>query len=83
MEPDTHRNPLTDTPFLGVQKLGIRDTALKTFVANSTAAFPNVSYLVLRSQEVGFTCDISYNTALIDDARDHNIAHSSVHCHFR
>ncbi|KAM5543925.1 hypothetical protein V8D89_002542 [Ganoderma adspersum] len=72
-ELDIHRSPRTDTPFLGVQKLGIRDTALRTFVANATAAFPNVSYLVLRSQEMGFIRDISYNAALIDDAREHNL----------
>ena len=73
-ELDIHRSPRTDTPFLAVQKLGIRDTARTTFVANATAAFTNVSHLVLRSQEMGFIRDISYNTALIEDARDHNVA---------
>ncbi|PIL27050.1 hypothetical protein GSI_10189 [Ganoderma sinense ZZ0214-1] len=68
-ELDIHRSPRTDTPFPGVQKLGIRDTALSTFVVNATSAFPNVSHLVLRRQDMGFTRNVSYNKELLDDAR--------------
>ncbi|PIL27051.1 hypothetical protein GSI_10190 [Ganoderma sinense ZZ0214-1] len=73
-ELDIHRSPPIDTPFLGVQKLGIRDTALSTFVANATAAFPNVSHIILRQQdmETEFTRDVSRNKALLNDARTRN-----------
>ena len=75
-ELDIHRTPRTDTPFLAVQRLGIRlgiqDTLSTTFVADATAAFPNVSHLVLRQQYVDSTRQVPHNMRLLDEARTRN-----------
>ncbi|PIL27026.1 hypothetical protein GSI_10165 [Ganoderma sinense ZZ0214-1] len=71
-ELEIYRSPRTDTPFLAVQKLGIRETALRTFVADATTAFPNVSHLVLRQPDMNFARGVAFNKERLEDARTHN-----------
>ena len=77
-ELDLHRCPRTDASFMMVHRLGIRDTMSKAFVANVTAAFPNVSFLVLRHDK-----DLPYHVShvrLLDKARARNKAQWQSQC---
>ncbi|PIL27032.1 hypothetical protein GSI_10171 [Ganoderma sinense ZZ0214-1] len=69
---DICRSPSTDTLFLAVQKLGIRETASRTFVADATTAFPNVSHLVLRRPDMNSALGVAHNRGLLEDTRTHN-----------
>ncbi|KAI1792292.1 hypothetical protein LXA43DRAFT_1093816 [Ganoderma leucocontextum] len=73
MELDIHGCTPVDTPFPQVRKLAIRDTTSETFVADATAAFPNLTHLVLRhNSRLHYQHDGPPSRPLLDDARTRN-----------
>ncbi|KAI1792284.1 hypothetical protein LXA43DRAFT_352019 [Ganoderma leucocontextum] len=79
-ELDIHGCPRIDAPFPMVQKLGIRETMSETFVADATAAFPNVAHLILRRHRWAFLPNIPRSRQLLVDARTRNKAQWQSKC---
>ncbi len=67
-----YRCPVIDIPFPMVCTLGVRETAYQEFLSHATAAFPNLSHLILRRSTKMHQSHGARGRSLVDDTRKHN-----------